>query len=77
MSFKNKQNRRFIAEWEPQSAVMIAWPHEQTDWAYMLDEVTECYIKIIELISDMLLSYKIITNFTNLFLVKQPLLRGN
>ncbi len=46
MSFKNKQNRRFIAEWEPQSAVMIAWPHEQTDWAYMLDEVEKCYINV-------------------------------
>ena len=37
------KNKRFIAEWEPQSAVMIAWPHKETDWAYMLDEVEECY----------------------------------
>ena len=37
------ENKRFIAEWEPQSAVMIAWPHKETDWAYMLDEVEECY----------------------------------
>ena len=35
--------RRLPAEWEPQGAVMIAWPHEGTDWAYMLPEVRRCY----------------------------------
>lgn len=40
------EKRRFIAEWEPQSAVMIAWPHKDTDWAYMLDEVEECYSNV-------------------------------
>lgn len=34
---------RFPAEWEPCRAVMIAWPHAATDWAYMLDEVEQCY----------------------------------
>lgn len=34
---------RVPAEWEPYDSVMIAWPHADTDWAYMLDEVTECY----------------------------------
>ena len=38
--------RRFIAEWESQSAILIAWPHENTDWAYMLEEVEQCYINI-------------------------------
>lgn len=41
-------NRRFIAEWEPQEAIMIAWPHSHTDWAYMLDEVEQCYINVAE-----------------------------
>ncbi len=27
------QTCRFPAEWEPQSAVLIAWPHAGTDWA--------------------------------------------
>ena len=27
---------RFPAEWEPQSAVLIAWPHADTDWAERL-----------------------------------------
>lgn len=34
---------RVPAEWEPYDTVMIAWPHAETDWAPMLDEVDECY----------------------------------
>lgn len=34
------------AEWEPQEAVMLAWPHDLTDWSYMLDEVRSCYTEI-------------------------------
>lgn len=37
---------RFPAEWEPQQAVLLAWPHELTDWNYMLDEVRKCYSEI-------------------------------
>ncbi len=37
---------RLPAEWERQSAVLIAWPHAETDWAYMLNEVIECYKNI-------------------------------
>ena len=32
-------NLRFPAEWEPQSAVLMAWPHAGTDWADRLDAV--------------------------------------
>ena len=32
---------RFPAEWEPQSAVLIAWPHAGTDWAQRLGEVED------------------------------------
>ena len=31
------------AEWERQSAVQLTWPHEQTDWAPMLPEITAVY----------------------------------
>lgn len=37
---------RFPAEWELQDAVLLAWPHEATDWAYILDEVIECYVNL-------------------------------
>lgn len=33
----------FPAEWYPQSAVQIAWPYRDTDWAENLEEVTACY----------------------------------
>lgn len=36
-------NIRFRAEWEPQSAILVAWPHAGTDWAMMLDRVQHCY----------------------------------
>ncbi len=36
----------FPAEWYPQSGIQLTWPHAATDWAYMLDEVTECYIQL-------------------------------
>ena len=39
-------NRRFRAEWEPQSAIMLAWPHVDTDWASMLRQVQSCYFDI-------------------------------
>lgn len=34
------------AEWYPQSGIQLTWPHAGTDWAYMLDEVQECFINI-------------------------------
>lgn len=36
----------FPAEWYPQSGIQLTWPHQGTDWAYMLDEVTACYINL-------------------------------
>ena len=35
--------RRMPAEWEPQSAVQLTWPHEGTDWAPILSEITAVY----------------------------------
>ena len=34
------------AEWAEQQFVQLTWPHENTDWAEMLDEVTECFVHI-------------------------------
>lgn len=34
----------FPAEWHPQSGIMITWPHANTDWFNILDEVTACYV---------------------------------
>ena len=37
---------RLPAEWEPQWGVQLTWPHAQTDWAPMLDEITATYHEI-------------------------------
>lgn len=34
------------SEWAPQRGVQLTWPHAQTDWAYMLEEVQACFANI-------------------------------
>ncbi len=36
----------FPSEWFPQSGVQLTWPHAQTDWADILKEVDDCYVRI-------------------------------
>ncbi len=38
------------AEWEQQSMVMLTWPHEDTDWAPILDDITETYVQMVQAI---------------------------
>ena len=52
MSTGQNNKLRLPAEWEPVDAVLMAWPHGNTDWAYMLDEVRQTYIAIISAISE-------------------------
>lgn len=44
-------DRRLPAEWEPQSAVQFTFPHPDTDWVDILEEVLPCFVEIIEIIS--------------------------
>lgn len=37
---------RFPAEWESDGAVLLAWPHENTDWNYILTEAVDCYDRL-------------------------------
>lgn len=37
---------RFPAEWEPQSGVMLTWPHAHGDWAPVLDEAFATFAAI-------------------------------
>lgn len=40
-------HRRTLApEWYKQDGVQLTWPHAGTDWAYMLPEVTACYVSL-------------------------------
>ncbi len=42
--------RHLPAEWEPQQAVMLTWPHAGTDWAAQLDAVEAVYRRLVQLI---------------------------
>jgi len=42
---------RLPAEWEIQDGVLMSWPHEGTDWAYMLDDVRPVFVDIIRQIT--------------------------
>ncbi len=41
-----EHNWRLPAEWEPQAAVLIAWPHGDTDWAERLASVETTYLAL-------------------------------
>lgn len=44
--------KRYLpAEWHPQEAIQLTWPHSSTDWADTLEEVTRCYMDIAREIS--------------------------
>ncbi|HEY9885682.1 MAG TPA: agmatine deiminase family protein, partial [Vampirovibrionales bacterium] len=43
--------RELIAEWEKQSAICMAWPHNNSDWADYLDVIETCYLNIAKEIS--------------------------
>lgn len=41
-------DRRFIAEWEDVDAVLVALPHCESDWNYILDEARDQFKRLIE-----------------------------
>lgn len=42
---------RLPAEWEPQSGIMLTWPHAKNDWADLLGEVESVFINLAHQIS--------------------------
>lgn len=42
---------RFPAEWETQDAVLIAWPHADTDWRDNLADVESTYVALVRAIT--------------------------
>ena len=43
--------KTLLPEWTNLDAVILAWPHEQTDWAPWLDSVTNTYLSLIDAIN--------------------------
>lgn len=48
---RSNRYRRLPAEWEKQDAVLLAWPHELTDWADQLDDARQTFCEIVRTIS--------------------------
>ena len=46
----NSKNKRLPAEWEPQDAVLLTWPHEATDWLPVLPVARKNFADIAEAI---------------------------
>ncbi|KZN48772.1 agmatine deiminase family protein [Pseudoalteromonas luteoviolacea] len=40
-----------LPEWSPQDAVMLTWPHKETDWVEILDQVEPVYVALCQHIS--------------------------
>lgn len=43
---------RLPAEWEPQDGVLLAWPHEGTDWAETLEEAEAAFAELARAVLD-------------------------
>ena len=48
---KAMKQYRLPAEWCEQSGVQLTWPHANTDWAEMLQEVQYCFVQIAQAIA--------------------------
>lgn len=51
MTSTHIHQQRLIAEWEPQSGIMLAWPHENSDWRSHLDAIEKVFVKLVAAIS--------------------------
>lgn len=74
----------FPSEWAKQDAIQLTWPHINSDWAYMLEEITSCFVqiaseiakrqKLIIVCSDITTVKSVLKNTDekNLILIEQP-----
>lgn len=44
-------SRRLPAEWEPCQAVLMAWPHADTDWSPILSQAEDCFAAMVAAIT--------------------------
>lgn len=45
-------HQRLLAEWEPQDAVMLTWPHKATNWHPVLEDIVQLYEALVTVICD-------------------------
>lgn len=46
-----RQTVRLPAEWEPQDAIQLTWPHKGTDWLPLLADVIPVYERLVQLLA--------------------------
>jgi len=46
-----RKTPRMMAEWSPQAAIMLAWPHNESDWHPWLNDIWDTYIELTTAIS--------------------------
>jgi agmatine/peptidylarginine deiminase len=44
-------SKRLLAEWHPQDAIQIAWPHAGTDWVRLLPDIEAFYYELVVTLS--------------------------
>lgn len=44
-------SKRFLAEWHPQEAIQLAWPHAGTDWQRLLPDIEAFYYELVDTLS--------------------------
>lgn len=67
--------RRFPAEWAPQSGVMLTWPHVDTDWAARLETVEPVFAEIASQIARREPLLIVVTSMSHRQHVEQQLVR--
>jgi agmatine/peptidylarginine deiminase len=45
-------SKKLPAEWEKQSFLQLTFPHAESDWNYLLDEVSACFVEIIKVTAE-------------------------
>ena len=43
-----KPENTLLPEWAPQSAVMLTWPHDKTDWVDNLSDIESVYLQMVK-----------------------------
>ena len=43
--------KRFLAEWHPQAAIQLAWPHADSDWLRLLPQIEGFYCELVDTLS--------------------------
>lgn len=44
--------QRLPAEWEPQDAILLVWPHKNTEWNENLSQITQLYEALVSVVCD-------------------------